>query len=286
VGAWLEPFGLFSDNQGRGNASDIDTNAYGVTGGVDYRLPERLRFRNSEYWRFGGVIGYTRHDLQNSTGFMGGTANTVQTALYGGYRSPRFHAGLAGRFAWSGMQTDRHIVFTSVDRHALGSFDGTEYGALVEVGGHFGEKRRAQVHPIARFQYLRTSQSAFQEIGAGDLSLAVPDLSFDSLLLTLGARVSRVFTLQGEFGIEPELRAAWTVDYGDRGRHVPAAFYNVPGATRFVTDGTEPDRNSATIGLGYVMMVGDTPLLSTHYDVQLGEYHTTHVLSIGLYLRW
>lgn len=285
-GGWIEPFGIFSDNQGRGNASDIDTNAFGVSGGLDYRLPQRLRLSHSEYWRFGLAAGYTRHSLENGTGFMTGSGNTVQTALYAGYRSPRFHAGAAGRFAWSGMESDRRIAFTTVDRHAYGSFDGMEWGALVEAGGHFGDRRRAQVHPFARFQYLRTTQDAFNEVGAGDLSLAVPELSYDSLLLTLGARVSRVFTLKGEFGIEPELRAAWTIDYGDRGRHVPAAFYNVPGATPFVTAGTEPDRNGVAVGLGYVMRIGDLPLLSTHYDVQFGEYHTTHVLSAGILLRW
>ncbi len=285
-GAWLEPLGIFGAWEGRGNASNLDANAFGLSGGVDYRFSDRLPIPGSEYWRAGLAVGYTRQWVENDSGFFRGTADTVQTALWTGFRTPRFHAGAAVRFAWSGLQTDRHIAFTSLDRHAVADFAGTEWGGLVEIGGHFGHRRRARLHPFARFQYLQAGQDAITEIGAGDLSLQVPSLSFDSLLLTLGARVSRVFTLEGEFGIEPELRAAWSVDHGDRGRHVPAVFYATPGATPFVTAGTEPDRNAFTLGLGYVMMLGDVPLLSTHYDVEIGEYHTTHVLSAGILFRW
>ena len=286
LGGWLEPFGIFGDNRGRGRSSDFDTRSYGVSGGVDYRLPERLGFRRSENVRLGVGVGYTGHSLANQTGLMSGSANAMQAALYGGYRGRRFHAGAAARYAWTGMETRRRIAFTSLDRTAKASFDGQEFGGLVEVGGHFGDPKRAVVHPLARFQYVRTTQDAITETGAGDLSLAVPELRYDSLLLTLGGRVSRVFTLDGEFGIEPELRAAWTVDYGDRGRHVPATFYAVPGVLPFTTAGTEPDRNSITAGFGYLMTIADVPLVSTHYDVQFGENHIRHVLSVGLYLRW
>jgi outer membrane autotransporter protein len=285
-GAWIEPFGVFGDLDGRGNASDLTARAYGVSAGIDYRLPERLPFRGSEHWRVGLGVGYARHDVGNDTAFMNGDGNGVQTAVYGGYRGSWLHAGAAVRFAWTSMQTDRHILFTSVDRHATASFEGLEWGTLLEVGGHFGDRRRALLHPFVRFQYADTTQDAFAETGAGDLSLAVPELAWESLLLTTGARLSRVFTLEGEFGLEPELRAAWTIDYGDRGRHVPATFWAVPGATPFVTAGTELDRNSVSVGAGYVMMVGDVPLLSTHYDFQFGEHHTRHVISAALLLRW
>ena len=285
-GVWLVPFGLFSDNDGHGNASDMETDTYGVTGGYDYRLPAGLRLPHSDNYRFGLAVGYTHHSLENTSGFMTGTGNTAQTALYGGYRSQHFHAGLAGRFAWTSMQSDRNIVFSDVDRNAVADFDGLEWGALTEVGGHFGDPKRALFHPSARFQYIHTTQDAFQETGAGDLDLSVPALDYDSFLLTLGARVSRVFTLKGEFGIEPELRGGWTIDFGDLERQVPATFYVVPGAVPFVTTGAQPDMNSGSVGIGYVMTVGDVPLLSTHYDFEFGESFTRQVITAGLYFRW
>jgi fibronectin-binding autotransporter adhesin len=285
-GVWLVPFGVFSNNEGNGNASDMESDTYGVTGGFDYRLPAGLRLPHSDNYRFGLAVGYTHHSLENTTGFMTGTGNTAQTALYGGYRSQHFHAGLAGRFAWTSMQSDRRIVFSDIDRNAMADFDGLEWGALTEVGGHFGDPKRALFHPTARFQYIRTTQDAFQETGAGDLDLSVPSLDYDSFLLTLGARVSRVFTLKGEFGIEPELRGGWTIDFGDLERQVPATFYVVPGAVPFVTTGAQPDMNSGSVGIGYLMTVGDVPLLSTHYDFEFGESFTRQVITAGLYFRW
>lgn len=286
AGAWLVPFGLFGDNDGNGNASDMDTDTYGVSGGLDYRLPAGLRLPHSQNYRIGVALGYTHHSLENASGFMSGTGNTAQTALYGGYRSEHLHVGVGGRFAWTSMQTDRTIAFSDVDRNAWAAFEGLEWGALAEVGGHFGDPKRALFHPAVRFEYIHTTQDAFQETGAGDLDLSVPALAYDSLLLTLGGRISRVFTLKGEFGIEPELRGGFTIDFGDLERDVPATFYAVPGATPFVTTGAQPDMYSGTIGIGYLMMMGDTPLLSTHYDFQVGGSFTRQVITAGLYFRW
>lgn len=286
-GAWIEPFGLFGNDQGGGNATSIDSQSYGLSGGFDYRLPEDLSSRwHAERWRFGVAVGYTRQTLKNGIGYMNGEGNTLQTGLYGGYRAPRFHVGVAGRFAWSALQTDRRIAFSSLSRQAKANFNGLEWGGLVDVGGHFGQHRVARIHPFARFQYIRTTQDALQENGADELSLSAPSLSVDSLLLTLGARVSRVFTLQGQFGIEPEMRLAWTADYGDTDRPITTTFYNSPGALPFTTTGAPANGNAASVGLGYVMRLGDIPLLSTHYDALIGGNQIVHMISAGVLLRW
>ena len=285
-GVWIEPFGIFGNNQGEGQATDIDSQSYGVSGGIDYRVPQRTPEGHAQRWRFGLALGYTRQTLKNGIGYMSGDGDTIQTSLYAGYRAPRFHVGAAGRFAWSGLSTQRRIEFTSLSREAVAQFDGLEWGGLVDLGGHFGNRRAARFHPFARFQYVRTNQNSIQESGASDLSLSAPSQSTNSFLLTLGARVSRVFTLRGQFGIEPEIRLAWTADYGDRDRPITTTFFNVPGATPFTTYGAPANANAAAVGVGYVMRLGDIPLLSTHYDALIGPQETTHMISAGLLFRW
>ncbi|MDG2051309.1 MAG: autotransporter domain-containing protein [Myxococcota bacterium] len=285
-GVWIEPFGIFGNNQGDGQATEIDSQSYGLSGGLDYRVPQRTPEGHAQRWRFGLALGYTRQTLKNGIGYMSGEGNTVQTSLYAGYRAPRFHIGAAGRFAWSGLSTQRRIDFTTLSREARAQFDGLEWGGLVDLGGHFGNRRSLRVHPFARFQYIRTNQNAIQESGAGNLSLSAPSEAVNSFLLTLGGRLSTVFTLGGQFGIEPEIRLAWTADYGNRDRPITTTFFNSPGAVPFTTYGAPANDNAAAIGIGYVMRLGDVPLLSTHYDALVGSQETTHMISAGILFRW
>jgi uncharacterized protein YhjY with autotransporter beta-barrel domain len=273
IGAWLVPFAVFGDQNGRRNASDMTTRLYGVSGGVDYRLPEAFLVPHSERVRIGLGLGYTRSSLENDRGgLMTGSGNIIQTALYGGYRSQHLHVGLAGRYAYSDLETQRHIVFQAIDRLASADFTGNEAGAFVELGGHFGDPKRLWLHPLASFQYDHLSQDEFRETGAGDLSLGVNGATWDSMQLTVGARISRVFTLRGEFGLEPEIRGGYIGEFGDTQRPVRSRFWAVPGATPFVTAGAPADESTGWVGMGYVMSVASVPLLSLEYDAYLGEH--------------
>jgi uncharacterized protein with beta-barrel porin domain len=95
-----------------------------------------------------------------------------------------------------------------------------------------------------------------------------------------------LYTLRGKYGLEPELRAGWSYEAGDRGRHVTARFAHVPNADPFITAGAELDRSSFWFGVGYVMTLGDVPLLSAQYDLRIGQRATWHLVSIGTYFRW
>jgi len=287
IGAWLEPFVVFGDHRGRSNASDITSRLYGLSGGVDYRLPQRLPLPHSERIRIGLGMGYTRISLLNDRDqLMSGRGNTLQAALYGGYRSDRLHVGLAGRYAWSGLDTTRRIEFQAIDRKATADFNGHEAGVFLEVGGHFGDPKRAWLHPLMSFQYDNLSQDSFRETGAGDLNLGVNGGRWESMLLTTGVRISRLFTLRGEFGLEPEIRGGYIHEFGDTTRSVRSRFWAVPGATPFVTAGAPADESTGWVGTGYVMSVAEVPLLSLGYDAYIGENVTRHVLSCGVYLRW
>ena len=122
--------------------------------------------------------------------------------------------------------------------------------------------------------------------GAGDLSLATAAQDFDVARSTLGVRISSLFTLGGEFGIEPEIRAGWSHDFGDLARPVTARFYEVPGAVPFTTYGAETDPDSLFAGMGYLMRVGDVPLVGLDYDFYASDGYKVHVVSAQVYMRW
>jgi outer membrane autotransporter protein len=286
VGVWVEPFGVFGKVDGRPGVSSTDSNVYGFTAGADYRLRENVLFSRSDNLRFGLGLGYTRSSVSSPSGRLDGRGNTFQTALYGAWDTKRFYLGVAGRYAYSDMWTERSIVFTDIDRTARGEFDGNEGGVYIESGFHIGNPRKLYFHPLASFQWTSLGQSGFSETGAGSLGLDVDPIDWSSNVTRLGARLSRVFTVRGEYGMEPELRFAWAHEFGDRGRHVGARFQGTPSASTFVTNGAEPDRDTFQIGAGYMMRAGTRPFLTMHYDANVSSNEVWHTISVGVLLSW
>lgn len=279
AGGWLDAGGLFSQRAGDVNASTIKNDSGGLAVGFDSGLPGR------DDWRLGVGFGYTRYSLTGNRG-LSAEGNTYQAALYGSWEGDRYYAGFAGRYAYTDFETDRRIAFADINRRAGARSSGQEGGFLAEAGILLGDPTRLAYRPMVRLQYNRLTQDAFQENGAGDLSLAVQSESFDSWQTTLGARISTLFTLNGEFGIEPEFRAGWTHDFGDLARPVAASFYNVPGADPFVTNGAQADDNQLFVGIGYLMSIAEIPLVGLDYDYYTGSGYHLHVVSAEFYLRW
>ncbi len=284
-GAWMDAFGVFDELDGSPNTVDMKTRSYGVTLGLDYRFPQHLPFDGSQHIRVGIAGGYIGHGIESEGETTTGRGNGVQAALYAAWETPRFHVGAALRYAYTAMSTEREIAFGGLARRADAEFAGNEIGALIEVGARFGEPKVASFRPLLNLQFDHVQQNGFEETGAGALNLETGDFAIDSVVSTLGTRVSRLFTLDGKWGIEPEIRAGWTHEFGDRGRHVETRFYSTGGPT-FVGAGTEPDRDSAWIGAGYVMRLSEVPLLSTSYDGYFGQNHARHVLTASLLFRW
>ena len=279
LGAWLEGVGIFSRQSGEINASDIDANNGGLIAGFDTTL------RGEPSFRLGAALAYTRLSIDGSRG-LEASGNTYQAALYASWEHEGAYLGIAGRYGYSDMQTDRRIGFEDIDRRAQGESSGQEGGVLIEVGARLGDPTRLAYRPFLRLQYNHLSQQALQETGAGDLSLAAEAQEFDVGRSTLGVRISSLFTLGGEFGIEPEIRAGWSHDFGDLARPVVARFYTVPGALPFTTLGAETDPDNLFVGMGYLMRIADVPLVGLDYDFYAGDGYKVHVLSAQLYMRW
>ena len=278
-GGWLEAVGLFSDQSGELNASDIQGNSGGLSGGFDAGL---LGIAGA---RLGLGFGYTRYSLEGNRG-LSADGNTYQTALYGSYEWGRYHVGLAGRYAYTNMETERHIAFENIDRLATARMSGHEAGFLLEASARLGERTAISYRPLVRLQYNHLDQGSLQETGAGDLSLSAESLSADSWQTTLGAQISKLYTLSGQFGMEPEFRVGWTHTFGDLARPVTARFYAVPNAQPFVTYGAKNDADQLYVGAGYLMTVGEIPMVGLDYDFHVGDGYQLHVVSAQLYLRW
>ncbi len=286
LGVWLEPFVSFGGIDGKGLAAGINSNLYGFTGGLDHRFDDGSWMPGGRNTRLGLGAGYTHSQVGSRVGTMSGSADIYQLALYGAFDAERFYVGAAGRYAYSSIETNRRIAFGDIDRTARGSTQGHEYSAYVESGLHFGDPRRSFFHPFAAFQFAEIRQDAFTESGTGALDLELSATDVTSIVTNLGVRLSRIFTLGGQYAFEPELRLAWSHEFGDQSRPIEARFTGARTGGRFITNGAELDRDIFLLGVGYVMRISRVAMLSTHYDLRIGPAQDFHNLSIGLLWHW
>ncbi len=157
---------------------------------------------------------------------------------------------------------------------------------MIEIGATLGDPKFFAVRPLAAFRYDRFTQGSFRETGAGAMSLSVDSQDFNSLLTTLGTRISKLYTFEGGFGIEPEIRVGWTYQAGDKARPITWTTYTVSGSPTVTTYGAESDRNAIWVGAGYVMRTTDTVRVGLDYDAYIGKYYTQQVVSAELQIIW
>ncbi len=286
VGIWGDVFGVFGRVDGGEEADDVKNRLFGFTLGLDYRLPEGRLLPEGHGLRFGGAVDYGRAVPFGDNGKTESEANLV---LVGGHTSWTWdviYAGVVGRYGYMDAESSRRIVFGDIDDTAVGEFDGHEGGIYTEAGARIGFGERMLVQPRAGFEWTRLSQSDFVETGAPALDLDVDSASIDSLRAFIGANLAAQMTLQGRFGIEPELRVGYSYEFGDVDRIIDARLTGATLGGELTSIGAQPSRHEILIGAGYTMRVSRGMALALDYDARVGDKQSSHAIAASLYLQW
>jgi outer membrane autotransporter protein len=186
------------------------------------------------------------------------------------------------------MSLDRDIAFaapSTLSRTADSEFDGIDLGGHAEAAFDLVEVAGITVQPLASFRYAHLQQDAFEETGAGSLSLSADEEEIDSLVSGLGARLHALVDLGDGFSIRPELRGGWLHEFGDRERKLEARIGGVPGVSYSVR-GTELPRDSGTLGLGWIVSNRGRLHVFAEYDLGINSDLLQHSASIGFALLW
>ncbi|HEX6102386.1 MAG TPA: autotransporter outer membrane beta-barrel domain-containing protein, partial [Alphaproteobacteria bacterium] len=136
------------------------------------------------------------------------------------------------------------------------------------------------LEPVAGLAVTHLSDESYEESGAGGAGLEVDGRSTTSLRSTLGARA----TLAPSPAFRLSASLAWAHELADTDRVVDAQFLGGGGA--FQIQGAEVSRDSALVGLGVGVALGQGIDLTIGYDGQFGTDDTAHGaearLKIGL----
>jgi outer membrane autotransporter protein len=282
IGLWSDAWGVLGSIDGDGNSSDTDTNLAGVSLAADARI--------DRHGLVGAALGYTFADIDVDGQDTNSDAHGIQTALYGGWSTPKAYLSGAARFAWARNDSERNLVVGTVNGTTQADFDTLDYGVGFEMGANLARFGLVLVQPVASFDWIRIERESFSESAGGalgPLALNVDDDTTESLRTGLGLRASLRYPIDSSSEMVPELRARWLHEFGDEERIVRGRFRGAPaGGGAFRVKGAEAGSDILLAGLGWSVSLGERFRVHADYDALVSSDALAHELSIAVRARY
>ena len=184
-------------------------------------------------------------------------------------------------YAWYDNDSRRDTGATGT---AKGDYDSEVFSAQAEAGYAF-HLDPATITPFLGVRYTEAMTDSYEESGAGPANLSVDDSDAESLTMTLGVDFSATFEAGEGVYIIPELRLGWEHEFADSHQSVGAHFTGVP-ASGFTVVGSDVADDSAVLGAGVTVDIGQTWQLFLDYDGRINEDYDQHAVSGGVKLSW
>jgi outer membrane autotransporter protein len=278
AGAWIEGLGVIGGVDANSGSSESDYRIGGLALGLDYRVHPNVAI--------GGAFGYANTDLDVSDLDSESRSDSYLAALYAAYGNDYLDLALSGRYGHHEIDTERQIAFASIARSATGSADANDYGLTADSAVQLFSLGAFRTQVLASTSYLHLVRDAFNENGAGDLSLHVDSETIDSIESGLGARVRARFETDPGWIFAPELWARWHHEFGDVDRDLDARLGPDPKLGHFTLSGAEPDRDSASIGARWTTTSPQDLRIVLAYSLRASQSLLDHAPSLGLQLVW
>jgi outer membrane autotransporter protein len=156
MGQWLQ------QDTRHGNFGYFDTTG-GATVGAD-------TIYNA--FRLGAAASYTYSHINWRRSAGHSNANSVYGGLYGDWTDGCFYANASFLGAYTKHKTNRHLHFSTIDRHAHSRHNSWEWLASAKVGYNL-RYECTDIMPFIQADYVNLSQQKLHERGAGSLAIGL-----------------------------------------------------------------------------------------------------------------
>jgi uncharacterized protein with beta-barrel porin domain len=193
-----------------------------------------------------------------------------------------------GTYNHNEYDSQRKVIFRGTDPFNFsesGSTSGDQWGANIDVGYDFHIKDELSIGPLVALQYLHWEVDGFDEttdladgpcpgdprarpFGAAPLSVDSQDL--DSLQSRLGMRLAYHKKIHHGVALGVEARVAWQHEFLNDSRDITASFIGF-GLPSFTVRTTDPERDSALLGVGVNATFRNWITVFADYDAQAGQ---------------
>jgi outer membrane autotransporter protein len=274
--AWALGTGMFSRTTNLGSLQNYNNDAGGFLVGSDYRWSENF------------VTGlYAGYDYSYAEYNGGGSTkgNSFNFGTYASYEKDGYYADAVIGGGYTGFQTKRAIVFSTIDRTASADPNSGQFTAGLNLGKDF-EVGKFTLGPIVGAQYTYAGIGSFTESGAESLDLSLGQQNANSLRSTLGGRIAYTWNLNQKIALIPEVRMFWQHEFLNNPRNINASLDSGNGPS-FGYETTDPYRDSVFAGAGVTAQFGKNLSGSLFYNINFGsQTYQSNMVSAGLNLSF
>ncbi len=256
-------------------------NSVGVFTGIDHAF---------DNWGAGlaGDYSSTSATLDHHAGNF--HVNQIHGSGYGTWVPPSLQSlavdGIVG-YAHEWYHTRRKAGTTLISGKAKGDTQGTAVNGLLGVEYIFSKQqyekipRDVLVTPYLNVQYIWAHIDSYHEHGAGVYDLKIHEQQARSLRSCLGLRFDYVLTREN-VTFQPEINLAWQLEYMDHMRHLKFSPSNLPALPSVDTQIFGAGRNTAIIGVDFLITVYKVFEVELSYDFQGNSLYQNHGFYLGV----
>jgi len=288
----IGPFGIsvsggggFGDRNDARGQTGFDINTQHANAILDYRFDEQFA---------GGLsLGYLHsdRDLNLNSGYLNSDAYRVAPFLVYSPSAKSYVSILAG---YSRLEFDslRNINAGLVNGITI-SGAAASYGAdqfFTSLGtGYIEQMEWFDLRGFVRGDYSHTEIDGYQETGAamssgGNATISMNGQTIDSFTTTVGAEISRAFTVPSLYTVFiPRFRAEWVHEFENRSRQIDASLAGIP-LIGLAT--AAPERNWLNLATGVQMLLPENITAFVDYEALLIENGSNQIVSGGVKIRF
>jgi len=280
IGFFLNSKIKLGDKNTTTRETGFDYNAYGLTGGMDFRLNNMVVM--------GVALGYgsTNADYKNSMGNMDmeGYSLSVFGTLY---KQDQYYIDAIVNLTRNNFDSSR--TFIDPNGFAQTAVSDTS-GDVLTVGlgmGYEYNNNNVTIGPFARLNYTKVNIDAFSETGAGPWSVQFDEQNINSFEAVVGMQASK--TISKSWGVMvPQLRVELVHQFENESRIINSRFTGAVqnGITTNLLQTTDaPDRNYFNISLATSAQFSHGRSAYLQYTGLIGlKALSVHGIELGI--RW
>ena len=205
-GAWIQAYGSTGHLDAQAGSARVNQFYAGIAGGVD------AQFGNFTVGA-AAAISRTENKIRSLSASSDGTIH--QYGGYAAYDDGKTYLNVVGSYVGGNVDSRRTVtVGSAIIGVAAGKAATKGYTASATAGHRFDVSKVVRFTPQASFQAVGVTRNAFNESGAGNLSLQVGREHRNLYTASLEGRLSALYETRGAI-IEPYVSAGVAHSFGD-----------------------------------------------------------------------
>ncbi|WP_029406713.1 autotransporter outer membrane beta-barrel domain-containing protein [Thiomicrorhabdus sp. Milos-T2] len=265
---WIQPFGNWTEQDDQDGVAGYKVDSKGLVIGVDGDISSSVKLGTAF------SVSNSNVDSKQSIGGYDTDVSSYQLSLYG---TKSFSDTLVMNGSVSLGTSDYDTKRTLFDNsQAKSSYGSTHSHVNAELEKHYPITEKLDLTASLNLDYHNVNVDSYKESGAGALNLNVDNQSYDSLVTSVGGKLTYVPSDKWITFGEMTVGHDFLTD-----KNTVTSSLTGTGAS-FSTEGIKPDERVYSAGIGAKYTTDSGAEFSTKYDVNTRENYVDQTVSANL----